>query len=159
VWMASSALVMSAWPLLPALGHAIVLGLLGAIFTEAALRGVQKIPFTCSYLPGKSSFHVAFWVFFTIAVPIVMKASSLEQEALQDPACFGGMVTVFATLLMALRWWNWRAAQGDEAGPRFEEELPGQVVSLNVWDSQIRGAGNVGKGGRVATPSHSNGGV
>ena len=139
VWMASSALVLSAWPWLPAIGHAIVLGLLGAIFTELALRGIQKIPFTCSYLPGKSSFHVAFWVFFLIAVPIVMKASSLEQEALQDPAGFGVMVTLFATLLMALRWWNWRAAHAGETEPRFEEELPGQVVSLNVWDSQIRG--------------------
>jgi CubicO group peptidase (beta-lactamase class C family) len=138
VWMASSGLVLSAWPWLPALGHAIVLALLGAIFTELALRGIQKIPFTCSYLPGKSSFHVAFWVFFLIAVPIVMKASSLEQEALQDPASFGVMVTLFATLLMALRWWNWRAAHAGDMEPRFEEELPGEVVSLNVWDSQIR---------------------
>ena len=120
------------------------------------MRGVQKIPFTCSYLPGKSSFHVAFWVFFLIAVPIVLKASSLEQEALQDPASFGVMVTVFATLLMALRWWNWRAAQADEAEPRFEEELPGQVVSLNVWDSQIQAASCRGsQGGRLTTPSPS----
>ena len=141
VWTASSGLVLSAWPWLPAIGHAIVLGLLGAIFTELALRGIQKIPFTCSYLPGKSSFHVAFWVFFLIAVPIVLKASSLEQEALQDPAGFGVMVTVFATLLMALRWWNWRAANAGEMEPRFEEELPGQMVSLNVWDSQIRRGG------------------
>jgi CubicO group peptidase (beta-lactamase class C family) len=138
VWTASSGLVLSAWPWLPAIGHAIVLALLGAIFTELALRGIQKIPFTCSYLPGKSSFHVAFWVFFLIAVPIVMKASSLEQEALQDPAGFGVMVTLFATLLMALRWWNWRAAHAGEMEPRFEEELPGEMVSLNVWDSQIR---------------------
>lgn len=161
VWLASSALVLSAWPLLPALGHAIVLGLLGAIFAEAALYGIQKIPFTCSYLPGKTTFHVAFWVFFMIAVPIVLKASSLEQEALQDPAGFGVMVTLFATLLMAVRWWNWRAAGEDEAEPRFEEELPGQVVSLNVWDSQIRSGQIRGKAvreGRPRTPSPSNGG-
>jgi hypothetical protein len=154
VWTAYVVLVLSAWPWLPAIGHAIVLGLLGAIFVELALRGIQKIPFTCSYLPGKSSFHVAFWVFFLIAVPIVMKASSLEQEALQDPASFGAMVTVLATLLMALRWWNRRAVHDSENQPRFEEELPGQVVSLNVWDSQIRGSG---KGGRLTAPSPSNG--
>jgi hypothetical protein len=138
VWTVYAALVLSAWPWLPAIGHVIVLGLLGAIFAELALRGIQKIPFTCSYLPGKSTFHVAFWVFFMIAVPIVMKASSLEQEALQDPARFGVMVTLFATLLMAIRWWNWRAAHAEDAEPRFEEELPGEMVSLNVWDSQIQ---------------------
>ncbi len=138
VWTVYVVLVLSAWPWLPAIGHAIVLGLLGAIFAELALRGIQKIPFTCSYLPGKSTFHVAFWVFFLIAVPIVMKASSLEQEALQDPARFGVMVTLFATLLMAIRWWNWRAAHAGDAEPRFEEELPGEMVSLNVWDSQIQ---------------------
>ena len=146
-------LVLSAWPWLPALGHAIVLGLIGAIFTELALGGIQKIPFTCSYLPGKSSFHVAFWVFFLIAVPIVMKAASLEQDALQDPASFTVMVAIFAALWMALRWWNWRAANAEESEPRFEEEMPGEVLSLNVWDSQIR------KRGRLRTPSHSNGGV
>jgi len=149
VWASSSVLVLSAWPWLPAIGHAIVLGLLGAIFTELALRGIQKIPFTCSYLPGKSSFHVAFWVFFMIAVPIVMKASSLEQQALQDPTGFGVMVTLFATLLMALRWWNWRAAHAGGEEPRFEEELPDQVVSLNVWDSQIR----AGRSGATRTSS------
>ena len=158
VWAVFAVLLLSAWPWLPAIGHLIVLGLLGAILTELGLRGVQKIPFTCSYLPGKSAFHVSFWVFFLIGVPIALKASSLEQEALQDPAGFAGMLSVFAIVLIALRWWNWRAANSGETEPRFEEELPGQMLSLNVWDSQIQSGRLAGGGGeRLPTPSPSSG--
>jgi CubicO group peptidase (beta-lactamase class C family) len=157
VWAAFAVLLLSAWPWLPAIGHLIVLGLLGAILTEMGLRGVQKIPFTCSYLPGKSAFHVTFWVFFLIGVPIALKASSLEQEALQDPVGFGVMLAGFTIILIALRWWNWRAANSGETEPMFEEEMPGQLVSLNVWDSQIptRDRPDEKRGGHLTTPSPS----
>ena len=158
VWTASAVLLLSAWPWQAAIGHLIVLGLLGAIFAELGLRGVQKIPFTCSYLPGKSSFHVAFWVFLMIAVPIVMWASSLEQEALDDPIGYVVMLTVLTVILLAARLVD--VAAGDVGG-RAAAVRGGSVRSG-------RGAERVGrpeepaarraerrtrKGGRPSTPS------
>jgi len=29
---------------------------------EVLVRGVGKVPFACSYLPGKANIHIAFWV-------------------------------------------------------------------------------------------------
>jgi hypothetical protein len=39
-----------------AAGHLLVLGLSGSILPELCLTGPQKLPFTCSYLAGKSQF-------------------------------------------------------------------------------------------------------
>jgi hypothetical protein len=49
-----------------------VLALIGWIFTELSLIDFYKVPFTCSYLPGKSNFQFVFWgfaVLFVLAVP------------------------------------------------------------------------------------------
>ena len=48
------------WPWRPALAHLGVLGLLGATLAELCLYNFHKIPFTCSYLPGKSYAHMVF---------------------------------------------------------------------------------------------------
>jgi hypothetical protein len=55
---ASIILVMRPWR--PAVEHLILLGLFGVMVAELCLQGDQKIPFTCSWLPGKSKFHIAF---------------------------------------------------------------------------------------------------
>ena len=76
-------MLLSSWPWADAAGHLIVLGVFGTICAELSLRGIQKIPFTCSYLPGKSTFHVAFWVFLLILFPIMLKLSAYELQALR----------------------------------------------------------------------------
>jgi hypothetical protein len=42
--------------------HGVALALLSAILTDAVLLTVNKIPFACSYLPGKAQVHVLFWL-------------------------------------------------------------------------------------------------
>jgi CubicO group peptidase (beta-lactamase class C family) len=134
VWTVSAVLLLWAWPWQAAIGHIILLGLFGAIFAEIGLRGSQKIPFTCSYLPGKTSFHITFWVFLTVAVPFLIRVSMREQEALNDPIGYAVMVAVLAVILLAARWWSWRRVTSAEGQPLFEEEASDQVVALNVWD-------------------------
>ena len=43
-------------PVPQAVAHLAVLLALGFIFADLSLVGFYKIPFTCSYLPGKSEF-------------------------------------------------------------------------------------------------------
>jgi CubicO group peptidase (beta-lactamase class C family) len=161
VWTVMAVLLLSVWPWRAALGHLIVLGLLGAIFAEVGLRGAQKIPFTCSYLPGKSSFHVAFWVFLVIAVPVVVWASSFEREVLDDPIRYVVMLAALAVILLAARLWTRQVVTSAEGQPRFEEEASDQVVALNVWDGlrnlprNGQGDGQRERGGRSAIPSPS----
>jgi len=62
VWLLVAGLFLatSSWRLV--LGHLIVLLLLGMLLVELCLYSFQKIPFTCSYLPGKANIHIVFWV-------------------------------------------------------------------------------------------------
>jgi hypothetical protein len=60
IWLGSAALCLRFWPLRQALGHLVLLGLLAMLLADLCLCGFRKIPFTCSYLPGKSQVHMVF---------------------------------------------------------------------------------------------------
>jgi hypothetical protein len=61
--------------------HLLILLLLGALLAELSLIGFYKVPFTCSYLPGKSNVQFIFWGFLVLFVPLAMKFVSLEERA------------------------------------------------------------------------------
>ena len=84
VWLATAALCLTLWPWPQAAGHLALLGLLGILIADLCLHGFRKIPFTCSYLPGKSQVHMVFLgaAFLTQAVILGVK---VELRALQDP--------------------------------------------------------------------------
>ena len=48
VWVLSAGVFLAQWPWLPAIGHLIILGLIGSILVELSLSGSQGIPFTCA---------------------------------------------------------------------------------------------------------------
>jgi CubicO group peptidase (beta-lactamase class C family) len=58
-WLVSALICFYCWPRGAAAGHLAMLAALGLILTEISLYGFRKIPFTCSYLPGKSQVHLA----------------------------------------------------------------------------------------------------
>ena len=75
-------------------GHLAVLGLLGMLLGDLALRGFWKLPFTCSYLPGKSQVHMVFLG----AVGLmwgVMLGVKWERQALQEPRSMAAMLVLF----------------------------------------------------------------
>jgi CubicO group peptidase (beta-lactamase class C family) len=80
-WAISAIVFLAFWPWRPAAGHLILLALLGIAIAELCLLGSQKIPFTCSWLPGKSNFHITFWVCILLILEIVLKITELELRA------------------------------------------------------------------------------
>ena len=137
VWTIASIVFLRAWPLSPALGHVAALGLLGLAFVEISLHGIQKIPFTCSYLPGKSRFHIAVYIAIALLVPLSFGAAEIERSVLQSSGgtalMLGGLVVVWALL----RWHTIRLLHAKRAEPEFEEEPAEQVLTLEVWDSRF----------------------
>lgn len=81
VWAISAVVFLWLWPWRPALGHVAALGLLGMIVAEASLRNFRKLPFTCSYLPGRSYAHMMFLGLIGVLV-LVVKGADLERRAL-----------------------------------------------------------------------------
>ncbi len=112
--------------------HLAALAFLGIILAEFALDGAQKIPFTCSYLPGKSNLHLTFWLWVFLLVVGIVGIAVNELKALESLAASAavlaglGIAAAFCTLRN-----NWLALPGN-AELRFEEIPPDQLVSLDL---------------------------
>ena len=131
VWLLSTLLLPGACPWRPAGKHAVLLALLGALLVEVSLLSFRKIPFTCSYLPGKGNLHLLFWVFLGLLLPMLGEASRLESQWLLRSSSFLGMVLGFVVLLAAARYARRRLSGRDEV-LLFEDEEAPVLVSLKL---------------------------
>jgi hypothetical protein len=130
--LAASALVfLWAWPWRPAVGHLAVLGLLGATLAELCLGNFHKIPFTCSYLPGRSYAHMAFLSFLGIMV-VVNKGAEVEQRALGNPAGLAAMLALFGIAALCARWRTAAKAKSPEGSLQFEETPVPAILPLGL---------------------------
>jgi hypothetical protein len=102
------------------------------IFAELCLNGFQKIPFTCSYLPGKSNVHMVFLVFVMLLIPLIGGVARLEQRALGDPAWFALMVSILGILAICARWRTAALAKSPRAVLQFEEVPRPEVQTLEL---------------------------
>ena len=62
-----------------------MLWLLGSTLVDVYLYGTRKIPFTCSYLPGKSTFQAMFWVSLLFLFLLTAVFGLFERQALDFP--------------------------------------------------------------------------
>ncbi|MBI1791296.1 MAG: serine hydrolase [Acidobacteria bacterium] len=143
VWLASAAACLWLWPWLPAAGHLAILAGLGLILAEICLHGFQKIPFTCSYLPGKSQVHLSVLGGLGLLGYLGLSVR-YELRVLED---FGGtiaVVVVLALIAACARWRTQAAARSEQEEIQFEEapEPAVQTLRLNRDGSWEVGAPN-----------------
>jgi len=131
VWAASAVLFLYLWPWRPAAGHLAVLALLAIILVELCLLGVQKIPFACAYLPGKSNIHVTFWLCALLLVRLIGWGAELERRALENSSVYLRMFAVLAAAAILVRWRAATTASGD-AELHFDEAQPGEIIRLDL---------------------------
>jgi CubicO group peptidase (beta-lactamase class C family) len=134
-WAISAALLFWLWPWRPAAAHLAVLAFLGIILAEFSFDGVQRIPFTCSYLPGKSNLHLTFWLWIILLFVGVVGAAVNELKALESPTASAAVLACLGiAALFAVVRNNWLAGPS-RAELRFEEEPPDRLLSLDLsWD-------------------------
>jgi hypothetical protein len=103
-WVCIAIALWSLWPPRVASGHLLVLALFGGCLVELSLSGFLKVPFTCSYLPGKANAHIMFWVSVMLLIPLANLAARVEFHALNHAA--GGMflIVVLGIVLASARW-------------------------------------------------------
>lgn len=131
VWVTIAGLLVILYPLRPVAAHLVTLFLLGVLVVELCLYSFPKIPFTCSYLPGKANLHFAFWACLMLFIQLLNAAVKLELGILHRPLAYALTITVFAAAVVGMRWWNEVTADsGDEL--RFEESYAGDLVSLKL---------------------------
>jgi len=100
VWIGCAAIFLWMWPWRPVAIHLAALAFLASILADVCLFGFRKIPFTCSYLPGKSKVHLTFWFCSLMILAIIQLAVNWEVRALHTP--FGGPAVVAGLGLLAL---------------------------------------------------------
>jgi ABC-type transport system involved in multi-copper enzyme maturation permease subunit len=130
-----------AWGLAAALGlglrpwghvaeHLGVLALVGWIVVELCLIGVSKIPFACSYLPGKTNLQYVFWGLVGIFLPIAMSLANEEVRVMGSPLRFGTMVGILAATGAGL--WFSNRYRARSAVLYYEETEPEVITTLGL---------------------------
>jgi hypothetical protein len=126
VWVVAAGLSLSFKPWYQVLEHLAILALLGCFFTEVSLIGFYKVPFTCSYLPGKSNVQFAFWGSVIVLLVLALSFAPFEMQALGDPFRYA---CLFISLIAAtFGLWALNRHRAKSAVLYFEE-LPDQLIT------------------------------
>ena len=125
---AFAAVYLSCWPTLPAVEHTLVLCAAAVLLVSRSLDGFHKIPFACSYLPGKANINVKLGVYALIFLFCAEMGVQIEFWAIHSLISFA---VVFA-LLSTAALWSYRHWQEFASSPYNQiqfEDLPVADVS------------------------------
>lgn len=126
MWVLAASLGLCYRPLHQVAAHLVVLLLLASILTDFSMIGVSKIPFACSYLPGKANVQYRFWAFVVIFFPLAMTFSHYEQDILDRCWPFVRLLAILGAVAVALWAFNRRHAR---SAVLYYEELPPEVIT------------------------------
>ena len=113
------------WGLWPALTHGTVCLLAGWLLTELLLVRLRKIPFTCTYSPGRS--RIQLWPLYLVAFSnYCFTTAAIDLSLVGSPRGFVAFVGILLGIIVALRMVTARALAAPP-GLRFEEEDPDAI--------------------------------
>ncbi len=119
------------YPWRAAVGHFTVMLGLGIFLVEVCLYTFPKIPFTCSYLPGKAQVHFVFFGGLMFFLRLLSKAAELEGRLLSRPFALLMMILAVASAALGMRYLSeFRAASTEDL--LFEEEYPAGITTLRL---------------------------
>jgi len=110
--------------------HLGMLAVVGWILAELCLLGVEKIPFACSYLPGKTNLQYLFWGFVIVFFPVAMSLANLEMRVLGDPLRYGALAGTLGALAAGL--WAMNRHRARSAVLYYEELEPEVITTLGI---------------------------
>ena len=91
------------WGPVVAIGHTTLWMLLGALLVEALVTGFRKVPFACSYLPGKANFKLLAIPYLVVMLIYGYTTAWLELSLLAEPQRWLLAAGVLAAGLVATR--------------------------------------------------------
>ncbi len=117
------------WP--RALGHLAFLAALGFLVIELALTGFAKVPFTCSYLPGKANLKIMFGVYWLLLLGVRETVTSIEESALESPGNYAKL------MILTVAAWSFAARRARGARARipaltFDEQPEPAIAGLGL---------------------------
>jgi hypothetical protein len=130
VWLTCAALSLHFRPWQQVAEHLLFLALLGCVLVELSLIRFDKVPFTCSYLPGKTNMQVLFWGFALVSLIFAFLLATYEEIALKSLGSFIALTITAVGAIVALRVVNSVHARSAEL--YFEEVQPEIITSLGL---------------------------
>jgi hypothetical protein len=132
VWLIWAGVLLWLWPWPSAVKHLFVLGLFGMILVEACVNGFHKIPFTCSYLPGKANVYYLFFPYAMLSIWFLDRATLLERNSFANAAWYGIVLLVMSILAILMRWRTMLLSRSEGAELRFDELEAPVVLELGL---------------------------
>jgi hypothetical protein len=96
---------------------------------ETVFLNHRKIPFTCSYLPGKGKLHVLWAIYLISLVLYVSFAASIAYGLFLDPSNFVYFYVIALVLFTVLRIIQGHLVQSNDE-IIFEEEIEPVLLTL-----------------------------
>jgi len=112
------------WGLRPALIHTLVCTAMGLLLVDILLIRMPKLPFTCTYLPGKARARTLWPLYLTAFTLYAFTTARFELEILQQrfrPRALVIFLSLIATIVIVL-WIHRSLYLRGLQGFRFEEE-------------------------------------
>jgi hypothetical protein len=134
VWATAAGLSLCYRPWHQVAEHLVVLAFAGSIMTDVTLIGISKIPFACSYLPGKSNVQFMFWAFVIGFIPLAMMFSHYEQSVFDQPLAYALLVAIL--LITALILWLFNRLRAKSAVLYYEESETEVITTIGIGSWQ-----------------------
>ena len=132
VWIACAAVYFALWTGITPWQHLMVLALLGAILVFASMARFRKIPFACSYLPGKANLKVRLGMYGILFLFLCDTGVRVEVAALHAPRGFAILIAI----LIAAAFFTWKRTHRLSESPheklQFEELPAGDLLALDL---------------------------
>jgi hypothetical protein len=80
----TAAIVLPLWPWTRAAAYLSILALLGLVLLELCLTGPNKLPFACSYLPGRTNVHLTIGPVVALITTGIVRGALVLRQAIDD---------------------------------------------------------------------------
>jgi hypothetical protein len=132
VLLLSVCLYLYLWPERIALQHLLVLVLLAFVLVQALLTHFRKIPFACSYLPGKSNLRLKLGIAGFSFLCLVDLWANIEFWAIDKAKRFLVMAALLVVAAALAKRRNADAANSAESQVQFEDAAIPEIFTLNL---------------------------
>ena len=119
------------WGLEVGLKHALFCAVLGALLAQLLTRSIDKIPFTCTYMPGNGNFGKLWPAYITAFSLYTYSMSSLEANLLEAPAAYWWVTFILVVMAAAAAWLRRHNAER-LINLRFEEEPADKLTLVQI---------------------------
>jgi len=119
------------WPWVAVAKHLLLFGLFGGLLVELLLIGFRKIPYTCSYLPGKSKIHVMVLASVALLPLALINCVEFERWVTADWLLYGAAAAMLAGAGFAVRRYTSRDLELS-GEIQFEEFAADELIGLGL---------------------------